>query len=130
MGRNYKNLKIYELAYKFLLEIYVSVLPSIPEEEQRNITSQLQRAATSIVLNIVEGCSMRSNKVFFNHLQYSYASAKEVQVLLELCHDLNYLDKEIYPLLYTKSEELNATIYKFMRTVDKEILLRRNNYAL
>ncbi|MFW5865628.1 MAG: four helix bundle protein [Nanoarchaeota archaeon] len=127
MGRNFKKLKIYELSYAFLLEVY-GVLPSLPETELRNIYSQLQRAATSIVLNIVEGCSNRSNKVFFNHLQYSYGSCREVEVLLLLAKDLHYIDADIYVVLEKQLEELKATLYRFMQSVDREVRYRKDNW--
>ena len=110
------------------LELY-TVLPELPETELRNMYSQLQRAGTSIVLNIVEGCSNRSNKVFLNHLQYSYGSAKEVDVLLQLCYDLNYIDKEVFLALSRVLEELKAALYRFMQSVDKEIVLSKPNFS-
>ena len=128
MGRDYRKLKVYGLAYNFLLELY-TVLPELPETELRNMYSQLQRAGTSIVLNIVEGCSNRSNKVFLNHLQYSYGSAKEVDVLLQLCYDLNYIDKEVFLALSRVLEELKAALYRFMQSVDKEIVLSKPNFS-
>ncbi|MGM5480880.1 MAG: four helix bundle protein [Nanobdellota archaeon] len=127
MGRNFKKLKIYELSYAFVLEIY-GVLPSLPETELRNMYSQLQRAATSIVLNIVEGASNRSNKVFFNHLQYSYGSCREVEVLLQLAKDLNFIEKNVFTVLENQLEELKATLYRFMESVDREVRYHKTNW--
>lgn len=128
MVRNFNNLKIFHLSYQFLLEVY-TLLPLLPESELRNIYSQLQRASTSITLNIVEGASNRSNKVFFNHLQYSYGSAREVEVLLMLSYDLSYIEKELYFALKNQLEELKASLYKFMKSLDKEIILNKPNYS-
>lgn len=128
MARNFHNLKIFHLSYQFLLEVY-SILPALPETELRNMYSQLQRASTSVVLNIVEGCSNRSNKVFFNHLQYSYGSCREIEVLLMLAYDLSYIDKELYFALKNQLEEVKASLYNFMKSVDKEIVLQKQNYC-
>jgi four helix bundle protein len=128
MSRNFNDLKIFVLSYDFLLEIY-AVLPSFPESELRNMYSQLQRASTSIVLNIVEGASNRSNKVFFNHLQYSFGSCKEVMVLLRLAKDLSYINEDLFLRLHSLVDELSASIYRFMQSVDKEIKLFRQNYS-
>lgn len=128
MARNFHNLKIFHLSYQFLLEVY-SFLPTLPDTELRNMFSQLQRASTSIVLNIVEGCSNRSNKVFFNHLQYSYGSCREIEVLLMLAYDLSYIEKDLYFALKNQLEELKATLYQFMKSVDKEIVLSKPNYS-
>ncbi|MCF7798603.1 four helix bundle protein [Candidatus Woesearchaeota archaeon] len=128
MGRNFKKLKIFHLSYSFLLEIY-DVLSLLPDTEQRNMFSQLQRAGTSIVLNIVEGASNVSNKVFFNHLQYSYGSCREVEVLLMLAYDLQYIDKTLFMALSDQLEELKASVYRFMQSVDKEIVKKVPNYT-
>jgi four helix bundle protein len=81
------------------------------------------------VLNIVEGCSNVSNKVFFNHLQYSYGSAREVDVLLQLCLDLDYIKKDAYASLVNDLEQLKATTYQFMKRVDTEVLQKTDNYT-
>lgn len=129
MARDYRKLKIFNLSYSFLLEIY-DVLPTLPDIELRNMFSQLQRASTSIVLNIVEGASNRSNKVFLNHLQYSYGSAKEVSVLLMLAYDLHYIDKELYLALDSQLEECKAHLYRFMQSVERELVVKQENYSL
>lgn len=129
MVRDFKKLKIFNLSYSFLLEVY-DVLSNFPDVELRNMYSQLQRATTSVVLNIVEGSSMPSNKVFLNHLNYSYGSCREVEVLLMLAYDLNYIDKFLFVALQNKLDELKASLYSFMRSVDKEILLSKPNYSL
>ncbi|MFP4523423.1 MAG: four helix bundle protein [Candidatus Woesearchaeota archaeon] len=129
MARKYQNLKIYSQAYAFVLEIY-EILPLFPESELRNMYSQLQRASTSIVLNIVEGASNRSNKVFLNHLQYSYGSCKEVFVLLSLAKDLQYLESDIFSSLAGSLDILSAGIFRFMQSIDQEILSYKKNYSL
>ena len=128
MTRNFKNLKIYQKSYSFLLEVYAA-LPLLPDSEARNMFSQLQRASTSIVLNIVEGSSNRSNKVFLNHLQYSYGSCKEVEVLLLLARDLHYFDDVLFTSLSSLLDELSAYIYRFMLSVDREISVSKNNFS-
>ena len=128
MGRDFKKLKIFHLSYSFLLEIY-SLLPLLPDTEQRNMYDQLQRSATSIVLNIVEGASNKSNKVFANHLQYSYGSCKEVDVILMLAFDLNYIDEILYLGLKNILEKLKASLFRFMQSVEKEVNTGKVNYS-
>lgn len=130
MGRDYRKLGIYVLSYAFLLRLYREVLPLLPSSEKRNVFSQLQRAATSVVLNIVEGAALRSNKAFLRHLQIAYGSAKESEVLLSLCFDLGYIDQGLYASLATSFEEVKAKLYQFMRAVEKEVVIKQDNYTL
>lgn len=129
MARNYKNLKIFSLSYAFLLRIYSDVLPKLPDSESRNIFSQLQRASTSVVLNIAEGASHTSNKVFFNHLQYSFGSCKEVDVLLSLCFDLGFIDKDMFFSLSSDLEYVKASLFRFMSSVDNQVVKRVDNFS-
>ena len=48
-----------------------------PKEEIYGITSQLRRAALSVILNYVEGYARVKNKVHKNFLEISYGSLKE-----------------------------------------------------
>ena len=128
MVRDFKKLKIYNLSYSFLLEVY-GVLPLLPDFEAKNMFSQLQRAATSIVLNIVEGSAHRSNKVFLNHLQYSYGSSKEVEVLLFLARDLHYIDESFFSVLLVLLDELSGSIFKFMKSIDRDLSSNKLNYS-
>jgi len=120
LARNYKNLQIYHLGYDFVLSIY-KVTNDFPESEKTNITSQLRRASVSIILNIAEGCTRSSTKEFFHYLTVSYGSAKEVEVLIQLCYDLGYLNKENHFLLSTKIDELNSKIFLFIRQIEEKI---------
>ena len=130
MARNFRKLQIYVLSYAFLLRLYREVLPSLPSSERCNVFSQLQRSATSVVLNIVEGAARRSNKAFTHHLQIAYGSAKESEVLLDLCFDLGYIDASLHSSLQSSFEEVKARLYQFMRAVEKEIVVRQDNYTL
>lgn len=130
MARDYRKLKVYGLSYRFLVRVYKEVLPLLPDIERHNLHSQLQRAATSIVLNIAEGASHRSNRVFANHLQYSYGSAKEVDVLLALCLEFSYVPSALYREVSSALEELKASLFQFMKAVEKEVALKQQNYSL
>lgn len=130
MGRDYRKLQIYVLSYSFLKRVYREVLPLIPKSEEFNLTSQLRRAATSVVLNIVEGAALRSNKAFLHHLQIAYGSAKESEVLLMLCFDLEFIPLSLYQDLSASFEEVKARLYQFMRAVEKEVVVRQDNYTL
>jgi len=120
VARNYKNIQVYHLAYQFVIDVYQKS-KNFPKEEIHNITSQLRRASVSIPLNIAEGSAKASDREFAYFLNVSYASAKEVEVLLNLCHDLKYLSKQDSELLSFKLDELNAKLYLFLRNVESRV---------
>ena len=120
MARQYKNFQVYILAYNFVLKVY-EMSNLFPKVEEQNITSQLRRAAVSIPLNIAEGSAKASGKEFAYFLNISYASAKEVEVLLNLCKDIGYLNESNYILLNNMLDELNAKLFLFIRSVEVNV---------
>ena len=127
MARLYKKIEVYHLAYSFVLEVY-QVTKKFPKIEEQNITSQLRRAAVSIPLNIVEGSAKASNREFAYYLNVAYASAKEVEVLLDLSKDLSYLSEQEFLFLVPTLDELNAKLFLFLRNVESRIPGKRYHF--
>ena len=117
MARLYKNMEIFQLSYALALDIH-KLLDKFPEEQKENITSQMRRAATSIPLNIAEGSVKKSYREFLNFLSYAYGSAKELDVLLSMSKDLNYITKSQYDSIFNKLDELMAKLFGFMKTIE------------
>lgn len=61
---------------------------------QARYSVSLQRAALSVQLNIAEGYALKGQRRFLNHLSIAYASAIEVQEILELVGDETVLPGE------------------------------------
>ncbi|HOI30246.1 MAG TPA: four helix bundle protein [Melioribacteraceae bacterium] len=83
---------------------------------------QLQRAAVSIMTNIAEGFDSGSNKSFINFLNYAYRSASEVQSLLYIALDIEYISIEQFNGLTEKSEKIKKLIGGFIQ------YLKNSNY--
>ena len=63
----------------------------LPVDERFGLTSQLRRAAVSISLNISEGTGRSTDKDFVNFLHIALGSCYEVENLLVLAHDLDFI---------------------------------------
>jgi len=122
---NYKNLIVWELAYSLVLRFY-GIIDLLPDHESKNIADQMRRAITSLPLNIAEGASSRYKKVFCNHLNYAYGSAREVDVLLMLCHDLNYISLQTFDELNEELEKFKCHIFKLIVKIEKELSQKQN----
>src|SRR3989338_1402097 len=127
MARLYKKIEVYHLSYFFVLEVY-QFTRKFPASEEQNITSQLRRAAVSIPLNIAEGSAKASNREFAYFLNVAYASAKEVEVLLDLSKDLKYIDPETHLYLATKLDQVSAKLFLFLRNVERRVNSQRFNF--
>jgi four helix bundle protein len=120
MARFYKTINSYHLSYQFVLQLY-DATKTFPKSEEQNILSQIRRASVSIPLNIVEGSCKASPKEFVHFLNISFASTKEVEVLLQLSHDLGYLSKEKFESLNTQLDEVCAKLFLFTRNIEARI---------
>ncbi len=58
------------------------------------LKDQIQRACISIMANIAEGFDSGSKKSFIIFLRYAYRSASEVQSLLYITFDCNYITEK------------------------------------
>jgi four helix bundle protein len=91
--RNFKQFEIWQRARKLVSSTYI-ISAELPEAEKFGLKSQIQRAAVSIAANISEGAGRRTELDFRHFLYISLASSYELETLLLLCTDLNYLSTE------------------------------------
>ena len=117
MARLYKNMEIYKLSYDLALNIH-KLLDKFPEKEKDNITNQMRRAVTSIPLNIAEGSAKKSYREFLSFLSYSYGSAKELEVLLNMSKDLKYISSKDFLSLNSELDKLMAKLFGFMENIE------------
>lgn len=92
-----------------MLLIY-DVTQNFPNEERFCLTSQIRRAATSIPLNIAEGCGRKTEKEFANFLNISFGSCSEVEYAILLCKDLNFITEDKYNDINRKLTEIKKML--------------------
>lgn len=114
--QNYKELKVWEKAHHFTVEIYRAT-KLCPKEEIYGLTSQLRRAASSIAANIAEGCGKNTKKDFANFLNISPGSSNEAEYFILLAKDLNYLSITDYEILIKLINEIKAMLIALIAKV-------------
>jgi len=82
-----------------------------PREELYGVTSQLRRAALSVILNYIEGYARIRSKVYKNFLETSYGSLKESKYLLHFSLVEKYLTKEEYRQVLKLADEIGAMLW-------------------
>ena len=112
---SYRDLRIYQRSYELALEIH-QLTKKFPAFERVELASQLRRAATSIPINIAEGYGRkRSPEDFKRFLVIALGSCNEVLVVLDLAHDLKYLDEATYAGLKQRTDEIGKGINKLIQ---------------
>ena len=118
--RDYKKYDIWKLSHFLTLEIY-KITEDFPKEEVFGLTSQIRRASSSIGINIVEGCGRGSDEDFKRFLRNASGSSFEVEYILLLSKDLNYISEEKFLELSPKTEELKMKISKLILKIEEDI---------
>ena len=118
--RDYKKYDIWKLSHFLTLEIY-KITENYPKEEIFGLTSQIRRASSSVGINIVEGCGRGSDEDFKRFLRNASGSSFEVEYILLLSKDLNYISEEKFLELSPKTEELKMKISKLILKIEEDI---------
>jgi len=82
-----------------------------PKDEVYGVTSQLRRAALSVILNYIEGYARGKDKVHKNFLEISYGSLKESKYLLHFSLVEEYIEKQEYEKAAKLAEEIGAMLW-------------------
>jgi len=101
---NFENLEVYKLANNLVKEIY-NLSKKFPKSEDFVLSTQIKRAAISVVLNITEGSS-RAKKEFSRFIEIALGSLIEVKTCCILVRDLKYIDEKDFNQIITKIDEL------------------------
>lgn len=93
LSLNHYKLDVYQSARQLRIECY-KILSVIPDSERFNLTNQIRRASTSVVLNITEGCSRRSETERKRYFEIARGSVIELDSCFDIVIDCNYIKKE------------------------------------
>jgi four helix bundle protein len=95
VGRRYKfqDLDVYKLGLQYLDKVY-ELTACFPEREKYNLRSQLERAATSIVLNVAEGSTGQSDPEQHRFLGLALRSYLETIACLDIVRQRSYSPPE------------------------------------
>lgn len=114
--QNFNNLRVYDAAKKFAVEIY-NLTRYYPKEEMFGIVSQMRRAAVSIGANIAEGTGRSTDADFKRFLFNSIGSLKEIEYMLDLSKELNYIDAKEHQSKSEKAKEISGMLIGLIRAI-------------
>jgi four helix bundle protein len=117
--RGYKDLKVYQLAYKSAMEIF-NESKSFPKEERYSLTDQIRRSSRGVATNIAEAFRKRQYpNMFMNKLSDSDAETAETQVWLDFSFDCGYLSQKRRDELVASYGEIGRMLGSMMTSPEK-----------
>ena len=115
----YKDLKVWQKAYKFALNVYEGT-KRYPKEELFGLTSQMRRAASSISANIAEGSMRQYKKEFNQFVRIARGSMAEMEVWIKLSFDLKYIDHGTYQRLSSECDEVGRLLHGLAKSLKQK----------
>jgi four helix bundle protein len=114
--KDFRNLKVRDRSHKLTLKIY-GITRTFPVEEIYGLKSQMRRASVSIPTNIAEGCGRNSDAELARFLEIAMGSASELEYLVLLSKELNFLDNAVYNSLTAEIIEIKQMLGTLIKKI-------------
>jgi four helix bundle protein len=118
MAQSYKDLVVWQKAVELVTEVYRSTA-AFPKDEIYGLTSQLRRAAVSIPANIAEGQGRLTQGEFCQFLGYARGSLLELETLIQVAANLNYLHSDQSNELLRRSAEVGKILNGLLSSISE-----------
>jgi len=108
--KGYRDLKVYQLAYKLAMEIFEET-KNFPSDEKFGLTDQIRRSSRSVAANLAEAWKKRGYQKAFVHKVVDCAGeAAETEVWLDMGYDAKYISAEKHSYFRDKYEEVSKML--------------------
>ena len=107
--RSHRDLVVWQKAMDLAVEVY-RVSRALPDSERFALTSQIQRAATSVPANIAEGHGRYGGREYAHFLSIARGSLKELETLLELAIRIGCLKAQDTLVAAATADEAGRTL--------------------
>jgi four helix bundle protein len=112
---NFKKLRVWQLAKDLAVKIY-KLTKSNKFIRDWGLKDQIQRAAVSIPANISEGDELGTNKQSVRHFFIAKGSVAELQTLLIISKDIEYIDQITLDSLDNECNLISVMLGKLIKT--------------
>jgi four helix bundle protein len=116
--KTYRELIVWQKAMGLVTIIY-KLSKSFPKEESFGLTSQIRRSAVSIPANVAEGYGRKSTQDYLRFLNIARSSTYELQTLLEIGYNLNYITSDSFNAVFEKSKEIERMLSALIAKINR-----------
>ena len=115
----YDDLKVWQKGIA-LVKIIYQESKKFPADERFGLISQIRRSTVSIPSNIAEGHGRKSTQAYINHLSIAFGSLMELETLLKISTELNYLSKATLEKFLVKTDEIGKMLSGLISSLEKK----------
>ena len=112
----YRKLRAWEHAQRLAVECSKAAR-RFPDYEQGVLADQMRRACYSVPLNIAEGSARKGSREYRRFLDTAKGSLAELETIIDLSHDLGYMDDVTHTRLTDVATETGKTLYGLLRKI-------------
>ena len=112
--KSFKDLIVWQKAYKLVLEIY-KITKDFPKSENYGLSQQMRRAAVSIPSNIAEGYGRKHRAEYRQFISIAYGSLSELETQYLLATDLKYMSRS--EIIEKLSKEVGGMLYRMLNPI-------------
>ena len=116
---SYRELEVWKKSIG-LVKILYKVTEKFPENERFGLIIQIRRAAVSIPANIAEGWGRETIKNYVQFLRIARGSLFELDTLILIAFELNYISKEQEDIVKTKIEEIGRMLNSMIKKLNSK----------
>ncbi len=117
MAFKFENLQVWQMVLDLSDEVNLLAKQYFPKDELFILTSQIKKAADSVVLNIAERCTGQTNPVFINFLNYALRSAIEVVACLFIAKRRGFIQEETFYKFYNDYQALTKMLTSLRNSI-------------
>jgi len=111
---NFQELRVWQLAKDLAVKIYkLTKTPGLSKDY--GLKDQIQRSAVSIPANIAEGDELDTNKQSVRHFYIAKGSVAELQTLLIISNEIDYIDNESLNLLNNECNIISVMLNRLIK---------------
>lgn len=118
--QSFRDLEVWQTAMTLVSEVY-ALARSLPTHERYELGSQIRRAVVSVPANISEGHGRSHTKEYLHHLSIAYGSLSELETLLLLCVQLDYLPKDEVDPRIQRMNQIGRMINGLQRSLERHL---------
>jgi four helix bundle protein len=119
MARSYRELLVWQKAKMLAVHTYKATA-NFPKSETYGLTSQIRRAAVSVVSNIAEGQGRLTPGEFRHFLGQARGSLLEAETQLAIALELGFMEQSAYEALEQESYQVLGLLDRLLDSLSKK----------
>lgn len=118
---NFCNMAVWEGGYNVCVD-FCRTADQLDKEN--HVVQQMKSTATQIPLQLSTSASFKLGRQYLKHLRSAFVTSKQLETVLMLCHDLNYIPTEKFLDLNSKLNIFSSKLWKYIKYSERKLRQR------